>query len=120
VASKASCIPIRGRYPALEVLLVTAREAGDWVAPKGRIDKGESAEDAARREAEEEAGVRGRIVRRLGSFGHAQEAFLLEVTSELDWWPEQLERDRRWFGLGEALRAVRRPRMRAMLESLLA
>jgi 8-oxo-dGTP diphosphatase len=34
----------------------------DWSLPKGKLDPGESFEDAARREVEEETGVRARIV----------------------------------------------------------
>jgi 8-oxo-dGTP diphosphatase len=34
----------------------------DWSLPKGKLDDGESFEDGALREVEEETGVRGRIV----------------------------------------------------------
>ena len=37
----------------------------DWSLPKGKLDPGESFEDAALREVEEETGVRGRLVREL-------------------------------------------------------
>jgi len=117
--ANASCLPVRGRYPRLEVLLVTSRSGGDWIAPKGTVEKGESAEEAALREAEEEAGVRGSIVRHLGRFGPS-EVYLLRVTSELERWPEQNDRDRRWFPLPEAHGAVRRPMMMSMLRSLVA
>jgi ADP-ribose pyrophosphatase len=39
-----------------------------WEFPAGRLDEGESAEDAARRECEEEIGVVPRRVERLGGF----------------------------------------------------
>jgi ADP-ribose pyrophosphatase len=39
-----------------------------WEFPAGRLDDGESAEDAARRECEEEIGVVPRRVERLGGF----------------------------------------------------
>jgi uncharacterized protein len=107
------------------VLLVTSRYTGEWIAPKGAVEPGESAEEAAAREAEEEAGVRGRIARRLGVFDHPRgaqvahtEAFVLEVTEELARWPEQLARRRRWFRLEEALREVKRLEVLAMLRLL--
>lgn len=50
----------------LEFLVVTAKIAReDWVWPKGHIERGERAEEAAVREVAEEAGVRARPVRRL-------------------------------------------------------
>jgi 8-oxo-dGTP pyrophosphatase MutT (NUDIX family) len=39
---------------------------GLWALPKGRIGKGEKSEETAVREVEEETGVRGSLVRKLG------------------------------------------------------
>jgi 8-oxo-dGTP pyrophosphatase MutT (NUDIX family) len=122
---QAGCVPTRGTFPALEVLLVTSRYTGEWIAPKGTIEPGEAPEETARREAEEEAGVRGRIASHLGSFSYTRgtrpatiEAYALLVTEELPRWPEQLARRRRWFTLAEALQSVRRPEVLAMLRAL--
>lgn len=122
---QAGCVPLRGTLPALEVLLVTSRYTGEWIAPKGTVEAGEAPEETARREAEEEAGVRGRIVRHLGSFSYVRgtqptsiEVYALLVTEELARWPEQLARRRRWFTLAEALQSVRRPEVLAMLRAL--
>ncbi len=49
-----------------------------WSLPKGHIEEGETAEQAAVREVEEETGIRGRIVASLGS---------------VDYW---FSADRRW------------------------
>ena len=50
-----------------EYLLVEASRArGLWVLPKGHIEPGETAEAAAVREVEEEAGVRAAIIARAG------------------------------------------------------
>ena len=43
-----------------EVLLITV-SGGRWQLPKGRLEAGETAEQAAVREVEEETGVRGRV-----------------------------------------------------------
>jgi len=42
------------------------KPAGTWVLPKGLIDEGERAADAALREAYEETGVHAEVVRKLG------------------------------------------------------
>jgi predicted NUDIX family NTP pyrophosphohydrolase len=100
------------------------RDAGAWAIPKGLVETGEALEACARREFEEELGVRpegplvplGRI-RQKG--GKAVEAFALEGTLDpeaivsnsftLEWppksgrfqsWPE-IDRAG-WFGLAEA------------------
>lgn len=46
-----------------QVLLVTAkRNPKRWIFPKGHVEKGETAEEAALREAREEAGVVGKPI----------------------------------------------------------
>ncbi|OWQ90648.1 NUDIX domain-containing protein [Sphingopyxis witflariensis] len=116
---------------ALQVLLVhpggpfwRRRDRGAWQIPKGLIAPGESAEDAARREAQEELGValEGPLaalgqLRQAG--GKMVEAFALEqdidaaaIVSnrfELEWPPESGRSQffpevdaARWFTLAEA------------------
>jgi 8-oxo-dGTP diphosphatase len=46
----------------VSVLLVHRAHRGDWTLPKGKLEAGESWEDAAVREVEEETGLRCRIV----------------------------------------------------------
>jgi 8-oxo-dGTP diphosphatase len=48
----------RERDSRLEVLLVHRPRYDDWSLPKGKLEKGESFEDAAVREIEEETGLR--------------------------------------------------------------
>ncbi|TMV94608.1 NUDIX hydrolase [Thioclava sp. BHET1] len=45
----------------LQILLITSRDSGRWVVPKGWPMRGRSLAGAARQEAWEEAGVKGRI-----------------------------------------------------------
>ena len=125
IRSQAGCLPVRWSNGTVEVLLVTSRYTGEWIVPKGTIEPGESAERAALREAEEEAGVRGRLIRRLGFMRYPRgsqvaivDSFLLEVEEELATWPEQELRQRRWFRLDEAVRAVRRPEVLTLLQEL--
>jgi 8-oxo-dGTP diphosphatase len=51
-------VPVRRRADgALEVLLVHRPRYRDWTFPKGKVRKGESDADAARREVHEETGL---------------------------------------------------------------
>jgi 8-oxo-dGTP diphosphatase len=47
------------------VALVHRPRYDDWTLPKGKLDNGESFEEAALREVEEETGLRARLVREL-------------------------------------------------------
>jgi 8-oxo-dGTP pyrophosphatase MutT (NUDIX family) len=59
------------RNSSTEVLLVTSRDTGRWIIPKGWPLKGKAPHKAAAREAHEEAGVIGKINRRaIGSFSY--------------------------------------------------
>src|SRR5205809_18681 len=64
VHRQAAVIPYRIRKARIEVALVTTSKGNGWIVPKGSIDDGERARDAAIREAEEEAGLRGVVARR--------------------------------------------------------
>jgi 8-oxo-dGTP pyrophosphatase MutT (NUDIX family) len=45
-----------------EILLISTREGKRWQLPKGHVEPGESAEQAAVRETREETGVAGRVI----------------------------------------------------------
>jgi 8-oxo-dGTP diphosphatase len=51
----------RRRAGGIEVALVHRPRYDDWSFPKGKLDRGESWEDAALREVEEEIGLRCRL-----------------------------------------------------------
>ena len=62
--TQAGGVVYRRNGKALEFLVVTARRRPkEWVLPKGTIESGETPEDAAVREVEEEAGVRASVER---------------------------------------------------------
>jgi 8-oxo-dGTP pyrophosphatase MutT (NUDIX family) len=47
------------------ILLISTQEGKRWQLPKGHIEEGETAEQAAVREVKEETGITGRVVARL-------------------------------------------------------
>lgn len=113
-----------------QVLLVTSRDTGRWVTPKGNRMTALSDSKAAAEEAFEEAGVRGAVsAAPIGVFHYnkrldgaatrslAVDLYTLEVQAEFDDWPEAHERTRRWFGQAEAAEAVTEPELQALIAS---
>ena len=58
VVRAAGGLVVRDGHDGAEVLLVHRPKYDDWTFPKGKVDPGESDEDAAVREVEEETGYR--------------------------------------------------------------
>jgi 8-oxo-dGTP pyrophosphatase MutT (NUDIX family) len=119
-----------GRRDQLPVALVARRARGgdlEWILPKGHIEPGESAEQAAVREVQEETGIRGLVVEPLGTieywFVHTGQRvhktvqhFVLEAVggqlSSSDVEVERLE----WVPLAEAPRRMRYSDERDLVE----
>lgn len=113
-----------------EVLLVTSRETRRWVVPKGNTIKGLKRFEAAAVEAEEEAGVLGRIVpepyrqfdywkRRRASFQFCRvDLFLLLVHEEEEDWKERLQRRRAWMSPAQAYERVVEPGLQSIFAGL--
>jgi 8-oxo-dGTP diphosphatase len=59
-------VVFRRSIGGIEVLVCKASTYHKWVLPKGLVNKGETFEQTAVREVEEEVGVRARIAARLG------------------------------------------------------
>lgn len=57
VVQAAGGVVVRGTGGETEVLLVHRSQYGDWTFPKGKVEPGESDEDCAVREVEEETGL---------------------------------------------------------------
>jgi len=109
----------RNKRGEIRVLLVTSRERGRWLFPKGWLAEGRTAAESAATEAFEEAGVIGDIEDRvLGSYHYEKilrdqstvdcivTMFPLRVRGTLLQWRERGERKRRWCNLAEAIDLV--------------
>jgi 8-oxo-dGTP pyrophosphatase MutT (NUDIX family) len=104
-------VVLRGRGATMRILLVTAkRQPNQWVFPKGHIEHGETVEQAAIREVEEEAGVIATINEPVGclEFRNARglvraQFFLMTFVSEEE--PRE-NRRRAWFTAEEARQAL--------------
>ncbi|WP_254603155.1 NUDIX hydrolase [Sphingomonas bacterium] len=110
------------------VLLITSRETGRWVVPKGNPMKGFAPHEAAAQEAFEEAGLSGiadpspigdfRYVKRRGARRDRElsvTVFPLAVTAQAEDWPERLQRKTRWFLPTDASAAVEEPGLKRLI-----
>ncbi len=116
-----------------EVLLITSRGGGRWLLPKGWPPGGRDLVQTARREAEEEAGVVGRLHETpVGSYSYDKEmrqgyrvhrlvvVFPLLVEMHLLSWLEQHERQRRWGKLADVAAMVAHRNLAHLLSGLAA
>lgn len=122
----------RRRRGGIEVLLVTSRDTGRWVIPKGWPVDGLDGAGSASREAWEEAGVRateppvalgfytydkvlGRGEDRSASVPCVVSVFAMAVTRQSKDFPEARQRRRRWFSQAKAARKVDEPELQALI-----
>ncbi|WVZ75224.1 hypothetical protein U9M48_023303 [Paspalum notatum var. saurae] len=119
----------------VEVLMISTPNRADMVFPKGGWEDDEDVYQAASREAMEEAGVKGTINRvALGHWVFKSKSsqnsssprgackgyiFAMEVTEELQSWPEQETHHRRWLSPAQAYQMCRYDWMREALTALL-
>lgn len=112
----------------IEILLVTTRESGRWVIPKGWPMKKKKPHEAAATEAWEEAGVRGKVKKKpVGRYTYLKllddgdvapcvvDVFQLEVMENHDQFKERGERRIEWFSPDEAARRVREIELKSLL-----
>ena len=123
ILNQAGVIAYRVLDGKVRVLLVTSRDTGRWIIPKGNIKAGEIPCKAAENEAYEEAGVKGTIIgsmplgmytyfKKLDS-GQARpatvEVYLLRVKERLKKWPERNKRKLSWVSTKKAVALVEEP-----------
>ena len=116
---------------SVEIMLITSRDTGRWLIPKGWAKPGLGPAKAAALEAREEGGLVGQTDdhsigsyhydKRLpdGSIAHCVvEVFAFEVERQMKSWPEQHERSTRWFFLQEAAQAMQESELRSIIRGL--
>ena len=134
MANQIAALPFRwDNKGKLRVLMVTSRDRGRWVMPKGWLMDGKTPWQAAKIEALEEAGAVGyvsdcligayRYEKRLGKgrVTHCQVTVYPMIVDKLKRrWKEQKERNRHWFSLEKAAKLVDEPDLSKLLSRLAA
>lgn len=126
-----AALPFKQEAGETLVMLVTSRETGRWVLPKGWAEKKLTGPQLAAKEAYEEAGIVGVATNNsIGSYHYAKQlpagrqleclvkVFPLRVTGLLDTWPEAQQRRREWFTPAQAARIVNEAELVEMLADL--
>lgn len=127
IAAQVAALCWRMHDAILEVLLITSRETGRWVIPKGWPIAGLTAAEAAAREAWEEAGARGTMKEHpLGEYIYDKvlgpskakrcnvAVFGMQVDTLDRRFPEANQRQRSWFPAGEAAGLVAEPDLQSL------
>jgi 8-oxo-dGTP pyrophosphatase MutT (NUDIX family) len=128
-----AAIPFRlGENGGIEVMLVTSRETRRFIVPKGWPMKGKSGRKAATIEAEQEAGVTGKALKKpAGAYSYWKRlsnrfvrvdvvVYLLAVTDEHADWRERKTRRRAWLSPGDAATLIDEPELATLVATLQA
>jgi 8-oxo-dGTP diphosphatase len=108
------------------VLLVHRPRYDDWSLPKGKLDPGESFEQAALREVEEETGVRARLGRALPSIEYRDNKgrekvvryWVMEIEADPGFEPNDEVDELAWLQLEDAVALLTYERDRDVLAAL--
>ncbi|TCL75780.1 NUDIX hydrolase [Rhizobium sp. BK251] len=124
----ALCYRVKKKTGDVEVLLMTSRDTGRWVIPKGWPMSGKLSHEVAAREAFEEAGVRGSVdTETLGSYGYQKvlkdgikvdckvKVYGLQVSDLAKTYKEKGEREIEWVSCNEAVKRVNEPELRDII-----
>ena len=115
-----AALPWRKAANGIEIMLITSRDTGRWVLPKGWPEGDEQLFESAAREASEEAGLTGTMAQiEIGSYFYGKAlpsgmerrcevmVFPMEVLGVASKWPEKGQRDRKWFPAAKAAKLVK-------------
>jgi len=115
---KIGVIPFDIKHNDIALMFVTSQRRGRWIFPKGNLKEQESHKKGCKREAFEEAGIYGKILKNYpittavtksdgGSFEQVAVTYYpMLVTQQIDHWPEGKIRQRHWALLKDVPRLI--------------
>ena len=126
--NQSSVIPYRLSNGKAEILIVRSSKKKHWVVPKGIHEPGLTAQQSAAKEALEEAGVEGKVDKKVvGNYRYQKwgatcivEVYALEVSRvipESEW--QESHRTRQWVSPNQAASLVRQVELGPIILSLL-
>lgn len=121
----------KGTDAGRKVLLITSRDTGRWIVPKGWPVEGKDGAGSALQEAWEEAGVKKADIEAepIGTYSYDKgksdgtevpivvDVYAAEVEDLKKKYPEVDERARAWFSPPEAAKLVDEPELKAILRT---
>lgn len=121
IIQQAGAIAIKAGTPPQVLIIRAKNDPSYWIFPKGHIEPGEKAEDTAVRELFEEAGIKGKPVRRAGEKEHFYNDKRYHVVYFLVTYGStesigELGRDPRWCTVDEAITLLSFSDSREMLQ----
>jgi 8-oxo-dGTP pyrophosphatase MutT (NUDIX family) len=113
-------------HPGVEIVVVHRPRYDDWSFPKGKLDKGESFEEAAVREVAEETGLVAELGHELPSTEYLDgkgrpklvRYWAMRVVDTLPWAPNAEIDDRRWVTFDQAAPLLTYAHDRELLDRL--
>jgi 8-oxo-dGTP pyrophosphatase MutT (NUDIX family) len=129
---QAGVIAYRNEDGQRQVLLITSRDTHRWIVPKGNIERGKTAREAAAIEAFEEAGLDGTIASEIPigfytyfkrrrdqtTYPVSVEVYLMQVERQRKKWPEKGKRELCWLTIEDAIAKIEEPGVVPLLKRL--
>lgn len=125
--NQSSVVPYRIQEGKPEILVVMSSKRKHWVLPKGISEPSLTLQASAAKEALEEAGVEGDVSDKpIGSYTYEKwgaectvQVYPMRVSRELseDEWEER-HRGREWLSPKQAVKRVKQPELKPMIQSL--
>ncbi len=128
VRSQFAALCFRFNDEKTQILLITSRGSGRWIAPKGWPIDGLTPANSAAQEAWEEAGVKGKAYDRcLGLYSYSKSVggaglpivtmvYPVRVKSLASTFPEKGQRLRKWFSPKKAASLVAEPELARIIK----